>query len=94
MDYLIIFIVGGFVGSLAAIFVLCAFAISKTEDQLFSNDRRAEYEGFLKKQSFYNQLLYIHGERLFIFDQGIGYRSETVQVGYVCFCYGDREFVL
>lgn len=94
MDYLIIFIVGALVGLLIAVFVLCALAISKTEKDVFSKDRRAEYEGFLKKQSFYNQLLYIHGERLFIFDQGIGYRSETVQVGYVCFCYGDREFVL
>ncbi|MEN8282596.1 hypothetical protein [Acinetobacter gerneri] len=94
MDYLIIFFVGAFVGCLVAVFILCALAISKTEDQIFSQDRRADFEAFLKVQTFYTQLRYLHGEKLFNFDEGIGYRINAVQVGYVCFCDGDREFVL
>lgn len=51
-------------------------------------------EPFFTKQPFYNTLKFQHGDRLFDFDQGIGYRNLTVQVGYVCFCKDDREFVL
>ena len=54
----------------------------------------SEFEEFFKSQPFYLQLKYIHGERLFDFDTGIGYRNLTVQVGYVCWCEGDKEFVL
>lgn len=57
-------------------------------------DKRKEYEAFFMKQLFYLQLKYIHGDRLFDFDQGIGYRNLTVQVGYVCWCKGDKEFVI
>ena len=34
------------------------------------------------------------GERLFNFDVGIGYRIPAVQIGYVCWCKGDKEFVI
>lgn len=57
-------------------------------------DKRKEYEAFFMKQPFYLQLKYIHGDRLFDFDQGIGYRNLTVQVGYVCWGKGDKEFVI
>ena len=57
-------------------------------------DKRKEYETFFMSQPFYLQLKYIHGDRLFDFDVGIGYRNLTVQVGYVCWCKEDREFVL
>ena len=57
-------------------------------------DMRKEFEPFFKKQSFFNSLKFQHGDRLFDFDQGIGYRNLTVQIGYVCFCKEDREFVL
>jgi hypothetical protein len=57
-------------------------------------DMRKEFEPFFAKQPFFNSLKYQHGDRLFDFDQGIGYRNPTVQVDYVCFCKGDREFVL
>lgn len=57
-------------------------------------DMRKEFEPFFTKQPFYNTLKFQHGDRLFDFDQGIGYRNLTVQVGYVCFCKDDREFVL
>ena len=57
-------------------------------------DERKEFESFFVKQPFYLQLKYIHGDRLFDFDPGIGYRDLTVQVGYVCWCKEDREFVL
>lgn len=55
---------------------------------------RGEFEAFFMKQPFYLQLKYIHGDRLFDFDVGIGYRNLTVQVGYVCWCKGDKEFVV
>ena len=45
-------------------------------------------------QPFFKNLRFIHGDKLFDFDKGIGYRNLTVQVGYVCFCKGDGEFVL
>ena len=57
-------------------------------------DERKEFEIFFMSQPFFLQLKYIHGERLFDFDTGIGYRNLTVQVGYVCWCKGDKEFVL
>ena len=57
-------------------------------------DMRKEFEPFFTKQPFYKTLRYQHGDHLFDFDQGIGYRNLTVQVGYVCFCKDDREFVL
>ena len=57
-------------------------------------DERKEFEIFFMNQPFYKQLKFIHGERLFDFDEGIGYRNLTVQVGYVCWCKGDKEFVL
>lgn len=53
-----------------------------------------QFEMFFMNQPFYLQLKYIHGERLFDFDEGIGYRNLTVQVGYVCWCDGDKEFVI
>lgn len=59
-----------------------------------SVDMRKEFEPFFTKQPFFNSLRYQHGDRLFDFDEGIGYRNLTVQVGYVCFCKEDREFVL
>lgn len=55
---------------------------------------KEQFEAFFKDQPFYLQLKYIHGDRLFDFDAGIGYRNLTVQVGYVCWCKEDREFVL
>lgn len=57
-------------------------------------DKRKECEAFFMNQPFYLQLRYILGDRLFDFDQGIGYRDLTVQIGYVCWCKGDKEFVL
>ena len=57
-------------------------------------DLRKEFEPFFTKQPFFNSLKYQHGDCLFDFDEGIGYRNLTVQVGYVCFCKEDREFVL
>lgn len=57
-------------------------------------DKRKEYEAFFMEQPFYLQLKYIRGDRLFDFDQGIGYRDLTVQIGYMCWCKGDREFVV
>jgi len=57
-------------------------------------DERKEFEIFFMNQPFYLQLKFIHGERLFDFDEGIGYRNLTVQIGYVCWCKGDKEFVL
>ena len=57
-------------------------------------DLRKKFESFFTKQPFFNSLKYQHGDRLFDFDEGIGYRNLTVQVGYVCFCKQDREFVL
>lgn len=55
---------------------------------------KTEYEQWFIEQSFYHQLRYIHGDRLFDFDVGIGYRNATVQVGYVAYCRADVEFVL
>ena len=55
---------------------------------------KEQFEKFFMSQPFYLQLKYIHGDRLFDFDVGIGYRNLTVQVGYVCWCKGDREFVV
>ena len=55
---------------------------------------KTEYEQWFTEQSFYQQLRYIHGDRLFDFDAGIGYRNATVQVGYVAYCRADVEFVL
>ena len=55
---------------------------------------REQFEEFFIAQTFYLQMKYIHGDRLFDFDQGIGYRNLTVQIAYVCWCKGDKEFVL
>lgn len=55
---------------------------------------REQFEKFFMAQSFYLQMKYIYGERLFDFDQGIGYRNLTVQIAYVCWCKEDKEFVL
>lgn len=60
----------------------------------FKQDEREEFEKFFMVQPFYLQLKYIHGERLFDFDTGIGYRNLTVQIAYVCWCKGDKEFVI
>ena len=57
-------------------------------------DRTEEFEAFFTAQPFFKNLRFIHGDKLFDFDKGIGYRNLTVQVGYVCFCKGDGEFVL
>lgn len=57
-------------------------------------DSRDDYEAFFMGQPFYLQMKYIHGDRLFDFDQGIGYRNLTVQIGYVCWCKDDKEFVI
>ena len=57
-------------------------------------DSRPAFEAFFLKQPFYLQLKYIHGERLFDFDVDIGYRNLTVQIAYVCWCKGDKEFVI
>lgn len=57
-------------------------------------DKRKEFETFFAAQPFYLQLRFIYGERLFDFDQGIGYRNLTVQIAYVCWYKGDKEFVL
>ena len=57
-------------------------------------DRTEEFEAFFTAQPFFRNLRFIHGDKLFDFDKGIGYRNLTVQVGYVCFCKGDGEFVL
>ena len=70
---------------------MCAISDATVIEQ---SDKRAGYEAFLMSQPFYLQLKYIHGDRLFDFDQGIGYRNLTVQVGYVCWCKGDKEFVI
>jgi hypothetical protein len=70
------------------------FMIDISNVTSFEQDERKEYEAFFMKQPFYLQLKYIHGDRLFDFDAGIGYRNLTVQVGYVCWCKEDREFVL
>ena len=64
-----------------------AHVIETTDDQ-------KAFEVFFMNQPFYLQLKFIHGERLFDFDEGIGYRNLTVQIGYVCWCKGDKEFVL
>ncbi|SFS98842.1 hypothetical protein SAMN05444586_101566 [Acinetobacter bohemicus] len=55
---------------------------------------KEQFEKFFMSQPFYLQLKYIHGERLFDFDEGIGYRNLTVQIAYVCWCKGDKEFVI
>ena len=55
---------------------------------------REDFEAFFRQQDFYKQLVFIHGDRLFDFDDKTGYRNLTVQVGYVCWCKEDREFVL
>ena len=68
--------------------------LSETVEDIFQMDIREEFEAFFIAQPFFNNLKYMHGDRLFDFDVGIGYRNLTVQVGYVCFCKGDREFVL
>lgn len=52
-----------------------------------------QYEEWFKSQSFYQQLRFILGDSIFNYDDGIGYRNLTVQVGYVAFC-GRDEFVL
>ena len=57
-------------------------------------DLRTEFQEFFSKQYFYKGLRNALGDRVFDFDQGIGYRNPTVQIGYVCFCKEDREFVL
>lgn len=68
--------------------------LSGTVEDISPMDIREEFEAFFTTQPFFNNLKYMHGDRLFDFDQGIGYRNLTVQVGYVCFCKGDQEFVL
>lgn len=55
---------------------------------------REQFEEFFIAQTFYLQMKYIHGDRLSDFDQGIGYRNLTVQIAYVCWRKGDKEFVL
>ena len=55
---------------------------------------KSKFETWFKDQSFYLQLKYILGDRIFDFDEGIGYRNLTVQVRYVAFCGEDLEFVL
>ena len=55
---------------------------------------KSKFEAWFEQQYFYNQLKYIHGDRLFDFDDGVGYRNLTVQVGYVAFCGRDAECVL
>lgn len=57
-------------------------------------DKRKEFESFFMAQPFFPQLKYIPGDRLFNFNEGIGYRNLTVQIAYVCWCKGDKEFVL
>ena len=57
-------------------------------------DERKAFEAFFKAQSFYSQQRYMHGDRIFDFDVGVGYRNLTVQIAYVCWCKGDKEFVL
>jgi hypothetical protein len=68
--------------------------LSGTVEDISPMDIREKFEAFFTTQPFFNNLKYMHGDRLFDFDVGIGYRNLTVQVGYVCFCKGDREFVL
>ena len=58
------------------------------------NTTRVHFEMFFMSQPFFLQLKYIHGERLFDFDEGIGYRNLTVQIAYVCWCKEDKEFVI
>ena len=55
---------------------------------------KSKFEAWFAQQYFYLQLKYIHGDRLFDFDGGVGYRNLTVQVGYVAFCGRDVEFVV
>ena len=55
---------------------------------------KEQFEAFFKDQPFYLQLKYIRADRLFDFDQGIGYRDLAAQIGYVCWCKEDREFVI
>lgn len=61
---------------------------------LEQHDERKAFEAFFKAQSFYSQQRYMHGDRIFDFDVGVGYRNLTVQIAYVCWCEGDKEFVL
>ena len=55
---------------------------------------RSEFEAFFTNQPFYLQLRYTQGDRLLDFDEGIGYRNLIVQIAYVCWCKGDKEFVI
>ena len=55
---------------------------------------KEQFEEFFQKQPFYLQQKYINADRLFDFDVGIGYRNLTVQIAYVCWCKGDKEFVI
>ena len=57
-------------------------------------DRTADFESVFTPQPLFKSLIFMRGVKLFYFDKGIGYRNLTVQVGYVCFCKGDGEFVL
>lgn len=59
-----------------------------------SASSRSDYENWFEKQSFYHQMLFIHGGKLFDFDEGIGYRTLPVQIGYVAYLREDKEFVL
>lgn len=61
---------------------------------LIEDDARKAFEKFFMGQPFYMQMKYIHGDRLFDFDVGIGYRNLIVQIAYVCWCKGDKEFVV
>ena len=62
-------------------------------ENTIQNERKA-FEAFFMAQSFYLQQRYMHGDRIFAFDVGVGYRNLTVQIAYVCWCKGDKEFVL
>ena len=58
------------------------------------NTTRVHFEMFFMSQPVYLQLKYIDGERVFDFDEGIGYGNLTVQIAYVCWCKEDKEFVI
>lgn len=55
---------------------------------------RDEFQEWFKSQSFYQQLIYIHGDSLFLFDDDIGYRTLVVQVAWVAYNKCDPDFVL
>lgn len=55
---------------------------------------REQFEEWLKQQYFYLTLRYRLGDSIFLYDKGIGYRNETVQIAYIAFYREDPEFVL